>query len=220
MGARQARHLLAPARSHIRLAPSYLPGHSSPAGYPDAPRPSVLPEDGVYLPQSPGYREVPAIQILCPAWWVGSKLDPDQARNGRRRQWAEHGGWARPGNPGTEYLKQRRNARYAADRASSRIALTRPSHPGRFRGDALCTVHQPAPGGCGRSWPSMGGRATSSSGRLPRTQPDCWPSTRRRRLDVVDGARASRSRQKARRAWPQTRGTVPGAPAGSRKARG
>lgn len=114
MGARQARHLLAPARSHIRLAPSYLPGHSSPARYPDPPRPAVLPDDGVYLPQSPGYREVPAVQVLCPAGWIGPKLDPDQARNDPKTQWTEHGGWARPGNPGTEYLKQYRNARSSA----------------------------------------------------------------------------------------------------------
>jgi hypothetical protein len=94
MGERQARHLLAPARSHIRLAPSYLPGHGAPARYPDAQRPAVLPEDGLPLRQSPGYREVPAILVLCPAGWVGAKLEPDQARNGRRTQRAEHGGWA------------------------------------------------------------------------------------------------------------------------------
>ena len=111
MGERQARHLLAPARSHIRLAPSYLPGHGAPARYPDAQPPAVLPEDGLYLPQSPGYREVPAIQVLCPAGWVGPKLEPDQARNSQRTQRAEHGGWARPNSPGTEYLKQYRNAR-------------------------------------------------------------------------------------------------------------
>src|SRR5882762_9282177 len=35
-----------------------------------------------------------------------------------------------------------RTSAIAADRASSRIAVTRQSHPGRFRGDALCTIAQ------------------------------------------------------------------------------
>ena len=45
----------------VRLAPHHLHGHRAPARYPGAPRPAVLPEDGVYLRQPPGQDEVPAI---------------------------------------------------------------------------------------------------------------------------------------------------------------
>src|SRR5690348_131808 len=86
MGERQARPLLAPARPDIRLAPHHLHGHSAPAGYPCVPRPAVLPEDGVYLRQSPGQDEVPAIYVLDPARRIDPELEPNQAKTGPKIQ--------------------------------------------------------------------------------------------------------------------------------------